>query len=45
MDTVQAAVLDVKLKYLDQWTNARIERAKYYNSHLADLPLENPSYQ
>ncbi|MEP4094496.1 DegT/DnrJ/EryC1/StrS family aminotransferase [Reichenbachiella sp.] len=42
MDTMQAAVLDVKLKYLDQWTNARIERAKYYNSYLADLPVETP---
>jgi len=28
MDGIQAAILDVKLKYLDEWTNMRISHAK-----------------
>ncbi len=30
MDTIQAAVLRIKLKYLDDWTRARQERAERY---------------
>jgi UDP-2-acetamido-2-deoxy-ribo-hexuluronate aminotransferase len=37
LDTVQAAVLKVKLKYLDQYRNARNESAKYYDQHLSSL--------
>ncbi len=36
MDGIQAAVLDVKLKYLNQWTNQRIEAAKFYESRLVE---------
>ena len=37
MDTIQAAVLDVKLRYLDEWNKKRQEVAQYYNKHLAGL--------
>ena len=31
MDGIQAAVLTVKLNYIDKWTQLRIQHAKYYN--------------
>jgi len=34
IDTIQAAVLKVKLKYLDQWNENRIKTAKFYNQLL-----------
>lgn len=34
MDEIQAAILDVKLKYLNSWTDKRIQKAKYYDSLL-----------
>jgi len=34
MSAFQAAVLNVKLKYLDEWTKLRIEKAKLYNKLL-----------
>ena len=42
MDGFQGAVLGVKLKHLDGWTNARIELAEKYLEMLADLSLELP---
>ena len=30
LDSLQAAVVNVKLKYLDEWTSCRIENAKFY---------------
>ncbi|GAA0871322.1 DegT/DnrJ/EryC1/StrS family aminotransferase [Gangjinia marincola] len=36
LDSMQAAVLSVKLKHLDEWTRKRIERAAWYNEELAD---------
>jgi len=42
MDTFQAVVLDVKLKYLDQWNKARQEIAQYYNQGLAGLKIKLP---
>ncbi|MDD5655158.1 MAG: DegT/DnrJ/EryC1/StrS family aminotransferase [Candidatus Omnitrophica bacterium] len=34
LDTMQAAILRVKLKYIDTWINKRIENAKYYSELL-----------
>lgn len=42
MDAIQAAVLDVKLKYLDEWNKKRQEVARYYNKRLAGLPVKIP---
>jgi len=42
LDTIQAVVLDVKLKYLDRWNKERKEVAGYYNKALASLPVKTP---
>jgi dTDP-4-amino-4,6-dideoxygalactose transaminase len=42
MDGLQAAVLTVKLKYLDRWNSARRDLAARYNSLLSDTPLALP---
>ncbi len=42
MDTLQAVVLDVKLKYLDQWNKSRQKVAQYYNRNLAGLNIKLP---
>ncbi|MFY0650659.1 MAG: DegT/DnrJ/EryC1/StrS family aminotransferase [Cyclobacteriaceae bacterium] len=42
MDTIQAAVLNVKLKYLEEWTERRINHAKYYNEELSGLDFTLP---
>ncbi|MDD5476715.1 MAG: DegT/DnrJ/EryC1/StrS family aminotransferase [Candidatus Omnitrophica bacterium] len=42
MDTIQAVVLDVKLKHLDGWNRKRQEVAQYYNRNLAGLNLNLP---
>lgn len=38
LDTLQAAVLDVKLKHLDEYNEARYAAARYYTEHLKDVP-------
>jgi dTDP-4-amino-4,6-dideoxygalactose transaminase len=38
MDGIQAAVLKVKLKYIDEWNSARHNHAIRYNELLSDLP-------
>ena len=39
MEAIQAAVLGVKLKHLDDWTTARRRHAKVYSRELADSGL------
>ncbi|HZY86051.1 MAG TPA: DegT/DnrJ/EryC1/StrS family aminotransferase [Gemmataceae bacterium] len=43
MDALQGAVLGVKLKHLDRWTEARRFLADRYRKHLAGLPLRLPA--
>lgn len=42
MDGVQGAILRVKLKYLDQWTEARRKHAAQYDKLLAESGLKTP---
>jgi dTDP-4-amino-4,6-dideoxygalactose transaminase len=42
LDEVQAVVLRVKLKYLDQWIDERRRIAALYDELLADLPVITP---
>jgi len=42
LDTLQAAVLRIKLKKLDQWSQARRKAAKQYNRLLAETDLSIP---
>jgi len=42
MDALQGAVLDVKLKYLEAWTDARRSRAAEYWRRLIPLPVAVP---
>jgi len=43
MDSLQGAVLSIKLKRLDQWNAARAAHARRYNELLADLPITLPT--
>ena len=43
MDAFQGAVLSVKLKYLEAWTEARRRLAACYHEGLARLPLKLPT--
>jgi dTDP-4-amino-4,6-dideoxygalactose transaminase len=38
LDTMQAAVLNVKLKHLDDWNRGRARNARLYEKHLAGIP-------
>lgn len=42
LDVIQAVVLEVKLKYLNQWIEARRSHANLYNQLLKDLPVAVP---
>ena len=51
LDGIQAAILKVKLKYIDTWNNKRIEIAARYNDLLSDideiilpLPMQNTKH-
>src|SRR5271168_1962412 len=47
MEGVQGAVLRIKLRYLEEWTEARRSHARAYTKALSDcglqLPVENPA--
>ncbi len=43
LDELQAALLRVKLKYLDSWNEARREKARAYTSLLESAPILKPS--
>ncbi|MEE8110069.1 MAG: DegT/DnrJ/EryC1/StrS family aminotransferase [bacterium] len=43
LDTLQAAVLSVKLKYLESWTEERRQVARWYREALDGLPLTLPA--
>jgi len=42
LDTLQAAILLVKLRYLDDWNDSRRKAAQRYNRLLAGLPVVTP---
>lgn len=42
LDVLQAVILELKLKYLDEWTQARRKHAADYNNLLKGLPLATP---
>ncbi len=44
LDTVQAAILDVKLKHLDQYCQARYDAASYYTQKLKELDPSGKFY-
>ncbi len=43
LDAIQAAVLSIKLKYIDQWNQRRSEHAALYNRLLADSGVTIPA--
>ncbi|MFO7891899.1 MAG: DegT/DnrJ/EryC1/StrS family aminotransferase [bacterium] len=42
LDALQAAILRVKLKYIDQWNEARKDRAALYTELLKDAKVQTP---
>jgi dTDP-4-amino-4,6-dideoxygalactose transaminase len=44
MDGIHAAVLSVKLKYIDSWNDKRLAAAKYLNKHIDKKKYKLPSF-
>src|SRR5262249_42719872 len=42
LDELQAAILRVKMKYLQQWNQKRTQNAHYYYDQLRAVPIELP---
>ncbi len=42
MEGLQAAILAVKLPFLDRWNDQRRDVARFFNTHLAGLPVTLP---
>jgi dTDP-4-amino-4,6-dideoxygalactose transaminase len=42
MDEIQSAILNVKLDYIERWTEARRSLAERYDALLSDLPFARP---
>ncbi len=42
LDSIQAAVLDVKLRHLDSWNDARRRHAAVYDARLAEIGITPP---
>ena len=45
LDAIQAAILRVKLKYLEKWSKKRAEKAEYYSSKLAKITEQVSTYK
>src|SRR5687768_2159592 len=45
LDTIQAAILEIKLKYLDEYINARRTVADYYDGAFKNLPRLTTPYR
>lgn len=45
LDSIQAAILDIKLKYLDEYMTARIKAADYYDKAFANHPKIKTPYR
>jgi dTDP-4-amino-4,6-dideoxygalactose transaminase len=45
LDPIQAAVLEIKLKYLDEWSSKRRECANLYESYLNGMDVMTPIHQ